>query len=227
MLTIICGEDIISSRNYYLSRKKDYAVKGYEIRDVKAEEIAAMADWMSQAPSLFAEKRVFFAQHLNKHVRKDNKVLIEHLKSIERMKDVDFVTWESVSLWELKISKLGKIKEFKPHESIFKLMDSLYPGNRMTFLTLLDKLSQNLDENFTFLMLTRQVRNLILVKEGQTPPRIQSWQMYKLQSQARHWKIENLINFYESLFKIEVGLKTGTTPFSSKDSLEILACHFL
>ena len=125
----------------------------------------------------------------------------------------------------LKINNL--VKEFKPDQTIFKLLDSVYPGNKVLFISYLDKLSQNLDENFVFIMLIRYIRNLIIIKEGAVPPKMQSWQTYKLKSQALHWKQENLVNFYQALFKIEIGLKTSSNPFSVKESLEILACHFL
>src|SRR3989339_49829 len=122
MITIICGEDTISSRNYFISLKKK------------------------------------------------NKKIVDDLQRIAAMKDVELVDWEEVSGWELKLKKIGQIKEFKPNQTIFKLLDLLYPGNKVLFLSLLNKLSQELDENFIFIMLIRYVRNLIVIKEGAIPP---------------------------------------------------------
>ncbi|OGK23597.1 hypothetical protein A3A46_04680 [Candidatus Roizmanbacteria bacterium RIFCSPLOWO2_01_FULL_37_13] len=227
MITIICGEDTISSRNYFISLKKNYFTKGFEIKNLKFDQIGDITRWLADSPSLFFQKKVFFAERLNKHVKKENKKIVDDLQRIAAMKDVELVDWEEVSGWELKLKKIGQIKEFKPNQTIFKLLDLLYPGNKVLFLSLLNKLSQELDENFIFIMLIRYVRNLIVIKEGAIPPRMQSWQTFKLKSQANHWKIENLVNFYEALFKIEVGLKSGSNPFSVKESLDILACHFL
>lgn len=227
MLTIICGEDTISSRNYFISLKKNYSGKGFEIRDIKFNEIVEITRWLADSPSLFFQKKIFFTERLNKYIKKENQKLTADLQKIEKMKDVELIDWEEMSRWELKLKKIGYVKEFKPNETIFKLLESLYPSNRVSFVSLLDKLAQDLDENFIFIMLVRYVRNLIIIKEGEIPPRMQSWQTYKLKTQARHWKIENLVNFYEALFKIEVGLKTSSNPFSIKESLDILACHFL
>src|SRR3989344_8429546 len=227
MLTIICGEDTIASRNYFVSLKKDFLTKGFDIRDIKFEEIKEIPRWLAESPTLFFQKKVFFSENLNKKIKKDNKSMLAELQMVNQMSNADLIDWEGVSVRELKFSKLGKIKEFKPDQSIFKLLDALYPGNRSDFIKLLGRLTQDLDENFVFIMLTRYVRNLILVKDGANPAKMQSWQIYKLKSQAKHWKIENLVNFYEALFKIEIGLKTSSNPFSVKESLEILACHFL
>ena len=227
MLTIICGEDTVSSRAYYSSLKKDYLTQGYEIRIVSYQEIENIDRWLGESPSLFSQKKVFFSERLNKYIKRDNKKIITELQKIGKMKDVDLVDWEEVSQWELKLKKLGHVKEFKPDQTIFKLLDAIYPGNRSSFIFLLDNLGHNLDQNFIFIMLIRYVRNLIIIKEGEVPARMQSWQTYKLKSQASRWKIENLVNFYEALFKIDIGLKTSSNPYSIKDSLAILACHFL
>src|SRR3989344_623273 len=227
MLTIICGENTSASRNFYISLKKDYQNKGYEIRDISYSEIENINRWLADSPSLFSNKKVFFSQRLNKFFKKDNKKFVEDLQLIEKMKDVDLIDWEEVSGWELKIKKIGIVKEFKPDQTIFKLLDSVYPGNRLTFISQLNTLNQSLDENFIFIMLVRYIRNLIIITEDGVPPRMQSWQTYKLKSQASRWKKENLVNFYEALFRVETGLKTGSNPFSIKESLDILACHFL
>ena len=227
MLTIICGEDTIASRNYFVSLKKDFLTKGFDIRDIKFEEIKEIPRWLAESPTLFFQKKVFFSENLNKKIKKDNKSMLAELQMVNQMSNADLIDWEGVSVRELKFSKLGKIKEFKPDQSIFQLLDELFPGNRSDFIKLLGRLTQDLDENFVFIMLTRYVRNLILVKEGVNPAKLQSWQVYKLKSQTKQWKIENLVNFYEALFRIEVGLKTSTNPFSIKKSLDILACHFL
>lgn len=227
MITIICGEDTAASRVYYNSLKKNYLTRGYEIRIIAYQDIASIDQWLNESPSLFSNKKVFFSERFNKYYKKDNLKFTSELQKLEKMKDVELVDWEEVSSWELKLKKIGRVKEFKPNQTIFKLLDSVYPGNRISFTLLLNNLSQGLDANFIFIMLVRYIRNLIIIKEGLIPPRMQSWQTFKLKSQANHWKQENLVNFYEALFKIELGLKTSSNPFSIKESLEILACHFL
>lgn len=227
MLTIICGEDTVSSRNYLISLRRQYAAKNFGITNIHPSEIESLTRWLGESQSLFSEKKVFFSESLNRHIRRDNKKVLDEIKKIARLKEVELIDWESVSAWELKIGKIGSVKEFKPKDSIFKLLDSLYPTNKREFILLLGSVAENQDPHFIFTMLVRHVRTLILVKDHVPPSRLQSWQIRKLQFQSGFWKLENLILFYESLLKIEISEKTGSTPYSLKDSLAILACHFL
>ena len=59
------------------------------------------------------------------------------------------------------------------------------------------------------------------------PKKIQKWQLWKLESQAKLWKKKNLEEFYHGLHKIDIALKTSKNPYSVKKSLDILACYFL
>ncbi len=227
MLTVICGEDTTASRQYFISLKDSFRNKNYEIRDIVFEEILEINKWLNDSPSLFFEKRVFFGQGINRKLRADDKRTKEELQRIRDDKNLEFYLWEEVSAYELKIARLATVKEFKPSATIFKLLDSFYPGNKVTFLNMLETVSKNSPEIFVFTMLARLTRNLILVKEKIIPKGMQSWQFYKLQNQAKKWKIERLVLFYESLAKIDLGIKTSSSPFSIKESLDILACYFL
>ncbi len=227
MITIICGEDVVSSRNYLISLKKQFSAKNIEIKDIASSDIENLSRWLGESQTLFSEKKVFFSENLNRHIRRDNKKLLDELKKIEKMQDIELIDWESVSQWELKLVKVGRVKEFKPKESVFKLLDNLYPSNKQKFIILLESLSGDTEEQFLFTMIHRHVRNLLVVKSGELPVRVQAWQLQRLKFQAGFWKSENLINFYEALFRIELGIKTSSSPYSIKDSLAILACHFL
>lgn len=231
MLTIICGEDIISSRNHFLSLKKEYREKGFEPTELTVDDVLRISDLIADSISLFSLKKVYFIENINKQLSRKTdlktKNIFDQFKKIEKMNDVELIIWEGLSQRELKFSKTGKIKEFKPDQNIFKLLDLIYPGNLNMFISRLNSLSRIADENFIFFMLLRHIRNMILINEDKLPPRMQSWQIYKFKKQLKYWKRENLVNFYQALFKIEMASKTSTSPFSIKESLEILACHFL
>ncbi|OGK17056.1 hypothetical protein A2774_01350 [Candidatus Roizmanbacteria bacterium RIFCSPHIGHO2_01_FULL_39_12c] len=227
MLTIICGEDTVGSRNYYNQLKKEYLIQGIEIREINYQDVVKLSQWLAESRSLFGDKRIFFTSRLNKQFRKDNKLFLQELQKLAKLKDVLVIDWEEISAWELKLKKLGQIKEFKADRTIFKLLGLALPGKRQVFINYLNYLDKTLSENFIFIMLVRHARNLILISQGITPAKVQTWQKYKLEAQASAWKKENLINFYQALFKIEIGMKTSTNPYTVKESLEILACHFL
>ena len=88
-------------------------------------------------------------------------------------------------------------------------------------------ISESTEDIFIFIMLARHMRNILITKLGERLPKLMSWQIAKLSNQAKYWKQENLINFYQGLHRIDVNSKTNRTPYSIKESLDILACYYL
>lgn len=229
MITIICGEDSISSFNYYQLLKKDFKKKGYQIVDISSSEIENISLWMGEAISLFSDKKVFFTENLNKRLsRKANLKINQIIESLIKDKSVEIYSWENeISSRELKFPKGGVVKEFKPSETIFKLQDALYPGNLKNFLVIFKKLLETVDEHFIFIMLAKYIRNLILAKKGEFDSKLKPWQVQKLKNQAKKWNEEKLINLYDSFYQIDVLEKTSTNPFSLGKSLILLLAYFL
>ncbi len=220
MLTIICGEDNVESRNYFLTLKENFRKKGYEIQNVNSLEI-------DDVPSLFAQKRIYFIENLNKKINKKNLKITRNIKNIIENKEIEIVDWEDqISARELKITGAA-VKEFKPAQNIFKLIDTCYPGNMTNFLKILHEMPPKIEEGFIYIMLTRHIRNLLLVKSGTGNAKLSPWQEAKLRNQARFWTTEQLIAFYDGLFRIDVSSKTGNNPFSYTKSLDILTQYFL
>ncbi|MBI2641576.1 hypothetical protein HYW87_03215 [Candidatus Roizmanbacteria bacterium] len=227
MLTIICGEDTVASRKYLQSLKQDFSKKNYSIKFMPSSLIGEIVKWQGQSMDLFTRKSIFFTELLRKKVNKKDVRTTSLLKEIHDSKDIELFDWEDESARNLPFSRVGSVKEFKLSANIFKLLDSFYPKNKVVFLELLAKVSQSQDEHFIFLMLQRHVRNLILAKENALPNTIQQWQVWKLKSQASHWSKINLIELYEAFMRVEMKEKTGKNPYSIKESLDILACHFV
>lgn len=226
MLTIICGEDVVASRAYLQEKIESYRKKNYEIVHLKPEELAELPTEHPEALSLFGLKKAYVIEGLNKTLKRGSSE--KTLKLFERLGENELLIWEGgVSKRELKLQRAGVVKEFKPSDNIFKLLDACYPKNLKTFLIMLDELVNPQNELFLFIMLQRHVRNLILVASGTPPAALQSWQVGKLKSQASHWDQNLLSDFYDKLIKLEIGLKTGTNPQSLGKSLEILVCYYL
>ena len=229
MLIIICGEDSISSRNYFTDQQKLLKEKDFEIVNVDYHQVLELDETGSSESSLFASKRAYFTQSLNKKVFKKMSDRNEKkIKAIIESKVIQVFDWEEeTSSRELKSIKGIIIKEFKPNQTIFKLLDSCFPGNLKTFLATLNTLSESTEDIFIFIMLARHMRNILSVKMGEKIPKLASWQLGKLANQAKYWEEKNLINFYQGLHRIDVNSKTNGTPFTVKKSLDILACYYL
>lgn len=221
MLTIICGEDSVASREYFNKLKNDYQKKNYEIQYVEPSTVGQLSDWLGQSFSLFAEKKIFITENLLRKTKKN-------LDKLVYLKETTIIDWENqISSYELKIPRRVLVKEFKLPTSIFKLLDACYPGNLKTFLNILHQLPDKMEDGFIFIMLARQIRNLLLIKSGQTLGKLQSWQIARLKTQAKHWRLPQLTTFYDGLYRIEVATKTSTNPFNIRHSLDILACYIL
>lgn len=229
MLTIICGEDSVTARNYFTDQQKILKEKDFEIVNVDYHQVLELDETGASESSLFTTKRVYFTQSLNKKVFKKMSDRNEKkIKAIIASKEIQVFDWEEeTTSRDLKSIKGIIVKEFKPSQNIFKLLDSCYPGNLKTFLNSLQILSESTEDIFIFIMLARHMRNILSVKMGEKIPKLASWQLGKLANQAKYWEEKNLINFYQGLHRIDVNSKTNGTPFTVKKSLDILACYYL
>jgi DNA polymerase III delta subunit len=229
MLTVVCGEDNVASRNYFLSLKNECGRKNYEARNIIPAEIEEIRKWLADSPSLFLQRRVYFVENLNKKIsRKGNPQLIKTLEELIKDKNLEIVDWEdSIPSRFLKFPKGAIIKEFRPSQNIFKLLDSCYPGNLIKFLNLLETLPSDVEDTFIFIMLVRHLKNLILVKNNTSPPKMQSWQVGRLKSQTKWWSMDKLLGFYDGCYRIDVSVKTSKNPYTIKRSLELMACYYL
>jgi len=229
MLTIVCGEDSISSYNYIVDLKRSYREKDYEIYHINSSDFEEVSKWMGESSSLFSQKKVYFTQGLNKKINKKTGIkFISMLEKLILSKEVEIIDYEeNTQARFLKVSKGVVIKEFKPSQNIFKLQDSLIPDNFKQFHEMIQKLKENTDQFFLFTMISRHVRNLLLVKMGKTPSGMFSWQAAKLKSQASKWTELNLLSFYDGFHRIDKAVKTNGNPYSVADSLDILVSYYI
>ena len=102
-----------------------------------------------------------------------------------------------------------------------------YEGPEKTVSTsfLRESLTQLLgqDVNFIFAMIIRQWHNLLLVlnlKEDSATG-LTSWQISKFKRQASAFTSARLLNSYRKLIAIDYQIKSGLTPFSQKELLDI------
>ncbi|MFN4212943.1 MAG: hypothetical protein ACK4FL_03215 [Microgenomates group bacterium] len=215
MLTIICGEDTVASRDYFNKLKADFQNNGYQTSYILPHDLRQISMAQIHTPTLFNQKTAYFSENLLAKFKEKN------------LPEATIIDWEEKSLYELKIPKGAVVKEFKPPNSLFKLLDACYPGNSKTFLTILHQLPDKIEDGFIFFMLAKQIRNLLLIKMDQKITNLPSWQLTKLKFQARRWSTEKLLAFSEGLYRIDVSTKTSTNPFDIRKSLDILACYFL
>jgi hypothetical protein len=228
MLTIICGENTIEAYNFFLEKKKEFIDKKYEVLEIDSSAIEELIRWQSENLSLFATKKVFFTRNLNKKINKTNKktlMLIDRVVNDKKINIFDFE--EGVEKRNLKVQKNVLIKEFKLPISVFNFLDNLYPGNLATVIKNLNLLSKTTASELIFFMLTKRIRQLLMIKLNHKLDGLQLWQLKKLNYQAKLWSKQTLIKFYQSLFQLEIKVKTSSNPFDLKKSLELLFTYLL
>ena len=64
MLTIICGEDIVASRNYLSQIKGEFKNKGDEVAYLSPQEVPDILKWQGDNLNLFSSKLIFITEHL-------------------------------------------------------------------------------------------------------------------------------------------------------------------
>lgn len=229
MITIICGEDTVASRDYLNQSLKAHTEKNNAVvQTITAAEAIDLSLQDSQPISLF-DTPVYLLENASKKVaRKGSGDLYKALLKLSKSTEISLFIWESgMSKRDIKTADLGVVKEFKPSSSVFTLLEQCYPSNLSRFCADFYALVTPTTELFIHIMLTRHIRSLLSIQLGETPPRMMSWQVGKLKAQASRWNTKKLLDFYEKLLSIEVKLKTGTSVYSVGDSLTLLSCYYL
>ena len=224
MLTIIHGSDTAQSRKYFLTEKQKYQdVILLDADNVNLTDLAQILE----GGGLFGEtKSLFIEQLLTK--RKKSAELESILKYLE-----EHATEHTIILWEgkeldksaLNAFKKAIVKPFKLPQTLFQFLDAIQPGNGKLLIKLFHQTIETTETEMVFFMLVRQMRILLALSGTTDSPidevkRIQPWQKNKLESQARHFDTNHLLDLYDKLFKLEVGQKTGTLTTSLLSAID-------
>ncbi|HLD26660.1 MAG TPA: hypothetical protein VJB63_01765 [Patescibacteria group bacterium] len=226
MLHIILGDDSRASRQRYIQLKDEYKKKEYDIVPLDSSSLLKMDQWLYQSIGLFASKKAFFGENLL-----SRKELRELLKKYDtKSTDINIFIWEE--LLEDRVVKYyfknAHLSLSKLPQTIFKLLDTLYPSNKQQALTLLGVLSKNINEHMILVMMQKRIRELIVVQAGiKSEKKLASWQVARLKTQAGKWDEKKISSLYEALYRVEVLSKTSANYYSVKKALDIVLFYFL
>lgn len=231
MLTIIAGEDTIQSRQKLQELKEQYRKKGYSIDHVTISEIADLLKTADGVTNLFGQESIYITENASsKYKGRAKTPYKEAVQEIAKSTSINLIDWEEgKSAYDLTtIKKIAtSFYEAKPEKSIFELLDACYPGNLSEFLKSLVIVNSSQDIGFIYALLCRHVRKLYLTSEGVADTKTPPWQRGKLSFQAKKWDTMKLMKFYEGLARIDTSMKTSSTPYDLRKSLELLVCYYL
>ncbi|KXK11891.1 MAG: hypothetical protein UZ22_OP11002000225 [Microgenomates bacterium OLB23] len=223
MLTIFVVKTLRYHENFFVEAKKTYIDKGYDIVDIAHNELSELEREVAFTSTLFAAKRVYCIENiLNKKLNRDKLAAILYTTP-------EVVVWEETTDERtLKFAfPQAKIYVSKFSASLWKLLDSMAPGNLVHTVAMLREVQQSNDIHLVHFMLMRRIKELIIVSHGGQPAKLATWQIGKLKSQAALWKPDLLESLYKKLIEIEMRIKSGTMVYELNKALEITLSFYL
>lgn len=214
-VTIFFGEDTVVLDKEVLQLQKNYA-NVVTMNEVSLQTIANSVGNVG----LFEEKKLILFKNvfLNQVTRGKMSDKIEQIFSyLVKCDGLDILFIEddpNKSKYYKTFFPKAVYKEFKIPMYVFAFMDGFFPGNCVKCFEYLGKTIKHSAAELAFHMLKRRIRELILLKQDKLSGNYMPWQLGKLKKQAGEWEEDKLVSVYESLFKIEKGIKTGTQPSS-------------
>lgn len=228
MITIIHGDDISSSRSYFLElRQKQKNFVSFDGGKITITDLVQNIE----GSGLFGDTKSIFIEDLLSKLKKTEKTTKEMLNFIAKStKDSNFVLWESKEIQkrDLSLFKDAIVKIFKLPKNIFLFLDNLKPLNSRNLLRLFhEALDSGIKEELILFMIQRQIR-LLLALSGDSSQiidevsRLAPWQTGKLEKQALLFSELQLKQIYFKLYEIEIAQKTGSSSLSLTQNIDFL-----
>lgn len=236
MITIIHGDDVVSSRDYLREEKQKHKESiFFEGKKITLTDLVQNI----QGSGLFSDTKTIFIENFLTGVKKtskDAKEIIDFI--INNHKSSNIFLWEpkEFSKRELFAFKNAVAKNFKLPQNIFIFLDNIKPGNPKNHISLFHKtLKAGVKEELIFFMIQRQFRLLLSLchperSEGSQNDngtideliRLAPWQKGKLERQANLFTQTQLKRIYNNLYKIDYGLKTGRLNLTLSQAIDFL-----
>jgi hypothetical protein len=160
MITIIHGDDLTSSRKYYIDLKLKYPQA--ETLDGANANLADLVQIL-EGGSLFNDEKIIFIEQLvsKKKSSIDYINIIKYLSN--PLSSVKIFLWEGKELEKSALTPFTQstIKSFKLPRLLFTFLDNIKPNNTKQLLQLFHQTLSNSDEETIFYMLIRQIRLLL------------------------------------------------------------------
>lgn len=214
MITIIHGDDIVSSRKYLIEEKQ----KHKDSLSILEEDInITNLTQIFEGERLFFDSKVLFIEDFFTKAGK-SKDIVNYVK--KSSKNVSIYFWEGSILTKSSLSLFQDplVKTFKIPQNLFIFLDGLKPKNSQALIRLFHGCLANSEVELVFYMIIRQFRLILALKEPSQEQidevkRLAPWQKSKLQRQASLFSSQELLTIYKKLFEIDLSVKTGALPF--------------
>lgn len=224
MLTLIHGNDKVASRKVLEELRLKYS--SYE-NIVFGGEKMTLTDMVMSADSmsfLAPQKLVIIENLLTGSVNREKEAILDFLR--DKKISAEVILWEGKELPKTIINKYfsdATVVSCPLPAILFRFLDSIGEKPLPTILSMLHMLAVEREAEFILSMLIRQWRNLLIASDlGKSGfAAIPSWQAGKFINQARYFSLKSLISSYRQLLSFDIKIKTGLTPYSLRELLDI------
>ena len=221
MITLIHGNDTLSSRKFYLDHKDQDSIV-FDAENINLVEL----EQSLTGSGLFGSTKKIFIENLFSRKSAKNLEPIGKLLSNYKESEVFFWTDKEVGLKVLTAFPKVEKKEFKIPQNIWNFLDNIRPSATSN-VTSFHKTLNETESEIIFAMILRQFRLMLGLISDSTEnidevKRIAPWQKTKLTRQASLFGEEKLKNIYKKLYKIDKTTKTGKTNLTLTQNIDIL-----
>ncbi len=221
MITLIHGNDSLSSRKYFLDQKDE------ESLTFDAESLILSEFEQSLAGSgLFGSSKKIFIENL--FSRKSAKNLDAIGKLLTSNQDQNVYIWADKEVGVKALTTFPKIenKVFKIPQNIWNFLDNIMPSTASN-VSAFHRTLNEAEPEIIFAMLIRQFRLMLGLINNSSEnidevKRIAPWQKSKIVRQASLFDEEKLKNIYKKLYKIDKSSKTGKSNLTLIQNIDIL-----
>lgn len=223
-LHIFHGDNTIQSRSDWLATQKQFIQKGYAPTQENAKQLdRAKLETLLSSQSLFGDEAVLSLEGLlSLPQSKKKKSLIDSLVSLAAQSSMPILLWEPklATAAALRPFKTARVHTHKASKQIFTWLDSLGQPQKGELVRVCSELIEKESAIFIHTMLVRQIRMLIAAKDGGVVAGA-SFMIKNVQTQARRFQLQQLLNAHQQLLEIEYRQKQGITRLSWEQELDL------
>lgn len=228
MLHLIHGDNQVASRQKLTELIQATKAHNQRIETLGAESLdRATLEAALLAENLFGEDKLLIIEgvfSLPKSKKKDE--LIDLITSAS----IDVALWEKKSISKTdqkKLSPQSTITEYKISQKLWQFLDQLSPSTTSK-TTLLKNLHESVEQEsaeFVFVMMIRQIRLLIQVKEKDPTLKLAPFMQGKLERQAKSFTLQQLLAIHHQLYLLDQQHKQSASPLSFAAELDLLVIN--
>lgn len=216
-LIVLHGDSVVESYNRLQRFIKEARLRGNSIENV-SENVNLTLRELLVSKNLFSQT-TFFVAYEKSLSKKD----LDWLNKNADKFDCNLVIYSERILPKTfikSIPKKSKIEEYKTPQLIWKFLESFYPGNARTALSLLHKVLLTEPVELIFALLVGYLRDLYWVRLDKDSLNYPSWRIGKLGNQSEKFTKNRLKKIIAELGRIDLEYKTGSSVL--EDSLDLL-----